>query len=46
MSEEEKNEITEEAKEETHKLTEEELEQVTGGLKEHDPELEKPSKTL
>ena len=31
MSEKEKNEVTEEAKEETHKLTEEELEQVTGG---------------
>ena len=27
-------------------LTEEELEQVTGGLKEHDPEFEKPSQTL
>lgn len=46
MSEEEKNEVTEEAKEETHKLTEEELEQVTGGHKEHGPVLEKPSQTL
>ena len=46
MTEEEKNEVTEEAKEETHKLTEEELKQVTGGLKEHGPELDKPSQTL
>ena len=46
MSEEEKNEVTEEAKEETHKLIEEKLEQVSGGLKEHGPELVKPSQTL
>ena len=46
MSEEEKSKVTEEVKEETHKLAEEELEQVTGGLKEQGPDLEKPSKTL
>ena len=32
MSEEKKSEVTEEVKEEVRKLTEEELEQVTGGL--------------
>ena len=31
MSEEKKNEVTEEVKEEARKLSEEELEQVTGG---------------
>ena len=37
MSDEKKNEVTEEVKEEARKLTEEELAQVNGGLK-LDPE--------
>ena len=46
MSEEKKTAVTEEVKEEVRKLTEEELAQVTGGLKENGPGLVKQSTML